>query len=144
MPAMTSPTAALPPLTVLVYSQLASVRAQVRTAIGRRPAADIGRIEWVECTRFDQVTAELERGVDLAILDGEAQPTGGMGISRALKNEIAECPPLAVLVARAQDTWLASWSLADAVLIRPLDPIVAARQVADLLRARAAQIPVVR
>ena len=80
----------------------------------------------------------------LAILDGEAQPTGGMGIARAMKNEIRDCPPLAVLVARVQDAWLGSWSMADAVLIRPLDPVVVARQVAELLRARVSEIPVVR
>lgn len=144
MRAMTSPSSALPELTVLIYSQLPAVRAQVRTAVGRRPAADLGRIEWIECSRFDEVTEQIERGVDLAILDGEAQPTGGMGVARAMKNEIADCPPLAVLVARPQDTWLASWSLADAVITRPIDPVVAARQVAQLLRARASEIPVVR
>lgn len=141
---MTSPTSALPDLTVLIYSQRPEVRAQVRTAVGRRPAADLGRIDWIECSRFDEVTEQIERGVDLAILDGEAQPTGGMGVARAMKNEIRDCPPLAVLVARPQDTWLASWSLADAVLTRPLDPVVAARQVAQLLRSRASEIPVVR
>jgi hypothetical protein len=144
MPAMTSPTAALPPFSVLVYSQLPAVRAQIRTAVGRRPAADLGRIEWIECSRFDEVTTELARGVDLAILDGEAQPTGGMGVSRALKNELADCPPLVVYVARAQDAWLAKWSLADGVISRPLDPIAAARTIADLLRARVSDIPVVR
>ena len=144
MRSMTSPTAALPPLTVLVYSQLASVRAQVRTAIGRRPAADIGRIEWVECTRFDQVTAELERGVDLAILDGEAQPTGGMGLARQFKYEITDCPPIVVLIARKQDEWLASWSLADAVITAPVDPVAAAAVVAAQLRAGASDLPVVR
>jgi hypothetical protein len=144
MPAMTSPTAALPPLSVLVYSQLPGVRAQIRSAVGRRPAADLGRIEWIECARFDEVTAELARGVDLAILDGEAQPTGGMGLSRALKNELADCPPVVVYIARAQDAWLAKWSLADGVISRPLDPIAAARTIADLLRARVSDIPVVR
>ena len=141
---MTSPTSALPDLTVLIYSQRPEVRAQVRTAVGRRPAADLGRIDWIECSRFDEVTEQIERGVDLAILDGEAQPTGGMGVARAMKNEIRDCPPLAVLVARPQDTWLASWSLADPVLTRPLDPALAARQVAQLLRSRASEIPVVR
>jgi hypothetical protein len=82
--------------------------------------------------------------VDLAILDGESQPTGGMGLARQFKYEIDDCPPLIVLVARPQDGWLASWSLADAVISQPLDPVTAAGVVADQLRRRQAGIPVVR
>ena len=37
-----------------------------------------------------------------------------------------------------------SWSQADATLVHPLDPVVAVRTVAGLLRARASAIPVVR
>ncbi|MGH3544711.1 MAG: hypothetical protein ACRDPW_02085, partial [Mycobacteriales bacterium] len=66
----------------------------------------------------------------------EAWPTGGMGISRQLKNEISDCPPICLLVARQADRWLASWSQADAVIAHPADPIATARTVADLLRAR--------
>jgi DNA-binding response OmpR family regulator len=142
---MTSPTAAQPGFTVLVYSQLPAIRAQVRTAIGRRAAPDLGRIEWIECHRYDEVKAELDRGgIDVAIFDGEAQPTGGMGLARQFKNEITECPAIIVLVARSQDAWLATWSLADAVITRPIDPVAAAATVADQLRARANNIPVVR
>jgi DNA-binding response OmpR family regulator len=73
--------------------------------------------------------------VDLAILDGEAQPTGGMGISRQLKNELADCPPIVVAVRRKDDRWLATWSQADAVIVHPLDPLTAAETVAEVLRA---------
>lgn len=44
-----------------------------------------------------------------------------------------------VLTGRTQDAWLASWSLADAVLSHPLDPVELQRVVADLLRARMAR-----
>jgi len=142
---MTTSAASAPGYTVLLYSQAAGLRAQGRTAGGRRPAPDLGRIEWIECERYDQVKAELDRGgIDLAIFDGESQPTGGMGLSRQFKNELELCPPIAVLVARQQDAWLATWSLADAVLVRPLDAVAAAAAVADVLRAHAAAIPVVR
>jgi hypothetical protein len=142
---MTSPAASAPGYTVLLYSQSAALRAQVRTAVGRRPAPDLGRIDWIECDRYDQVKAELDRGgVDLAIFDGESQPTGGMGLSRQFKNELKFPPPMAVLVARQQDAWLASWSLADAVLVQPLDAVASAAAVADVLRAHASAVPVVR
>ena len=131
--------------TVLVYSNSAEVRAQVRTAVGRRPAPDTGRVEWVECATNAQVVEQLdEGGLDLVIVDGEAQPTGGMGLARQFKYEIDDCPPIVVLIARPQDAWLASWSLADAVIHMPLDPIEAAEVVAEQIRRRARGIPVVR
>jgi CheY-like chemotaxis protein len=133
------------PVTVLVYSNSADVRTQVRTAVGRRPAPDVGRIEWVECaTNFAVVEQLDEGGIDLLLLDGEAQPTGGMGLARQFKNEYDDCPSIVVLIARRQDGWLASWSLADAVIALPLDPMEAADVVADQLRQHATGIPVVR
>jgi len=131
--------------TVLVYSNSADIRAAVRTAVGRRPAPDVGRIEWVECGTQAQVVDELdEGGLDLVILDGEAQPTGGMGLARQFKFEIDDCPPVIVLIARRQDGWLASWSLADAVINTPIDPVESAQVVAEQLRRRHSGIPVVR
>ena len=130
---------------VLVYSQRPQVRALVRTAVGRRPAPGAPRIEWVEVGTDREVLLQLDTGeIDVAILDGEAQPTGGMGLARQFKYELANCPPIAVLVARKQDAWLASWSLADAVLSAPLDPVDAAATIARLLHDRLAGIPVVR
>lgn len=132
-------------ITVLVYSQHPEVRAEVRTAVGRRAGADLGRIEWVECANYSQVRNLLDAGdIDLAILDGDAQPTGGIGLCRQFKNEITDCPPIIVLLLRVQDKWLASWSQADAVIVRPVDPATAAATVADTLRAHAAVIPVIR
>jgi DNA-binding NarL/FixJ family response regulator len=132
-------------VTVLVYSNLADVRANVRTAVGRRPAPDVGRIEWVECATQAEAMTELdEGGIDLAIVDGEAQPTGGMGLARQFKYEIDDCPPIVVLIARKQDAWLASWSLADAVMNLLIDPVESAAVVAEQLRRRLTGIPVVR
>jgi DNA-binding response OmpR family regulator len=131
--------------TVLVYSNSAEVRAQVRTAVGRRPAPDTGRVDWVECETNAQVVEQLdEGGLDVVIVDGEAQPTGGMGLARQFKYEIDDCPPIIVLIARPQDAWLANWSLADAVIHQPLDPIEAAEVVAEQIRRRVRGIPAVR
>ena len=38
-----------------------------------------------------------------------------MGLARQAKDEIRDCPPTLVLVARKDDRWLATWSMADAV-----------------------------
>ena len=132
-------------MTVLVYSNSADVRARGRTAVGRRPAPDTGRIEWVECERQADVQRELDQGgIDVAILDGEAQPTGGMGLARQFKYELDDCPAIVVLIARRQDGWLASWSLADAVINTPVDPVESAAVIAEQLRRRRAGIPTVR
>jgi DNA-binding response OmpR family regulator len=123
--------------TVLVFSHRPEVREAIINAVGRRPAADVGRVHYVEAGTIAEVLAEVDAGgVNLAILDGEAQPTGGMGLSRQLKNEIAQCPPMIVAVQRRDDRWLAVWSQADAVIVHPLDPLTAAETVAEVLRSR--------
>ncbi|MEA5364639.1 hypothetical protein VA596_34265 [Amycolatopsis sp., V23-08] len=137
---------------VLVFSHKAEVREAIVNAVGRRPAADVGRVDYVEAAGIADVLSEVDAGnVDLAILDGEAQPTGGIGLCRQLKAEIGAgagragkntvCPPIVVAVRRRDDRWLATWSQADAVLVHPLDPLTAAETVADVLRAR--RVPVV-
>lgn len=123
--------------TVLVFSHRPEVREAIISAVGRRPAPDLGRLTYVEAGTIDEVLSVVDAGgVDLAILDGEAQPTGGMGLSRQLKNEIQQCPPIIVSVRRKDDRWLAVWSQADAVIVHPLDPLAAAETVAEVLRSR--------
>jgi len=122
---------------VLVFSHKPEVREAIVNAVGRRPAADLARVEYVEADGIADVLSEVDAGnVDLAILDGEAQPTGGIGLCRQLKSEITDCPPIVIAVRRKDDRWLATWSQADAVLVHPLDPLTAAETVADVLRAR--------
>jgi DNA-binding response OmpR family regulator len=130
---------------VLVYSDDAAVRASVRTALGRRPAADLGRIEWTEAATGAQVLKAVDAGgVDLVVLDGEAWPTGGMGLAKQLKDELADCPHTLVLIGRRDDAWLATWSLADAVVPHPLDAPELTAAASDLLRKREQRLPVRR
>jgi DNA-binding response OmpR family regulator len=125
-------------MTVLVYSDDVDTRERVRLAIGRRPAPGLPRVEWLECATAAAVISALDMGgVDVAILDGEATPTGGMGIARQAKDEIWQCPPIVVLTGREADSWLANWSRAEAAVPHPIDPFVLARTVADLMRRRA-------
>lgn len=123
---------------VLLYSDDRTVRERVMLALGRRLGPGGPRIEWVEAATHDAVVSLAEAGgFDLFILDGEAKKSGGMGLSRQLKDEIYECPPSIVLTGRPQDAWLATWSLADAVVMHPLDPVeVYEAVVATLDRAR--------
>jgi DNA-binding response OmpR family regulator len=119
---------------VLLYSDDVDARAQVRLAVGRRLSKGAPDIEWVETATHPVVVQAADAGgLDLLILDGEAAKSGGMGLCRQLKHEVFRCPPVLVLVGRPQDAWLASWSLADAVLSHPLDPVELQRVVARLL-----------
>jgi DNA-binding response OmpR family regulator len=129
--------------TILVYSDDRTTRERIRLAIGRRPAADVPRVEYVECATAPAVLKALRAGgVDVAVFDGEAVPYGGIGLARQVKDEIFQCPPVLVIVGRAQDGWLATWSKADAVISHPLDPAVVAAAVADLLRRPRRRVPV--
>ncbi|WUH93936.1 hypothetical protein OG900_29995 [Streptomyces sp. NBC_00433] len=123
--------------TVLVYSDDANTREQVRLAVGRRPAADLPPVEFVECATLPAVLTELENGgIDLCVLDGETAPAGGMGVCRQVKDEIFRCPPVLVLIGRPQDAWLATWSRADAAVTHPVDPVALSDTLAVLLRRR--------
>ena len=124
-------------LRVLVYSDDLNVRQQVILALGRRVHPDLPELEYVEVATEPVVIQNMDSGqIDLAILDGEAVPAGGMGIAKQLKDEIYRCPPLLVLTGRPQDAWLATWSRADAAVPHPIDPIHLAETVVGLLRSR--------
>lgn len=132
-----SASAAESTVTVLVYSDDASIRERVKLALGRRPAAGLPRVEYWETATEPACRKALDSGeVDLAIVDGEATPAGGLGICRAAKNEVFRCPPVLALIARAQDAWLAKWSQADGVVMYPLEPVSLAAAAAKLLRGK--------
>ena len=127
-------------MTVLVYSDDVSTRERIRFAVGRRPAADLPRVEYLECATQRAVVQAVDRGgIDVLVLDGEAVPTGGMGICRQLKDEIYNCPPILVITGRRDDAWLASWSRADAAVPHPIDGLTLAPAVAELMRRRIAR-----
>ena len=124
---------------VLLYSDDVTTRDAVRAAAGRRPARDVEIVGWDECATAEAVIEAMDAGgVDVAVLDGEAVPVGGLGLCRQLKNEIFRCPPLMVLTGRPQDAWLAGWSLADDAVPHPLDPIAVSEAIAGLARERVA------
>ncbi|MFB7331841.1 response regulator transcription factor [Streptomyces adustus] len=126
-----------PTATVLVYSDDSNTREQVRLAAGRRPAPDVPAVEFVECATPAAVLTEMDRGgIDVCVFDGEAVPMGGMGLCRQIKDEVFECPPVLLLIARPQDAWLATWSRADAAVTLPVDPVEFAGSLAALLRRK--------
>jgi DNA-binding response OmpR family regulator len=124
---------------VVVYSHDADTRARVRLAIGPRPAPDVPEAEVIEVATHPALIRLLDAGgADVMVLDGEAQPAGGMGVCRQAKDEIYNCPPALLIIGRPDDGWLATWSLADAVVSHPIDPAALAHALAGLMRQRAA------
>lgn len=106
-------------------------------ALGSRVAPELPRLNYIEVATEPVVIQHMDSGqIDLAILDAEAAPAGGLGIARQLKDEIFNCPPVLVLIARPQDAWLATWSRADGVVQAPIDPVLIADVAATLLRKR--------
>ncbi|MDQ0990439.1 hypothetical protein [Streptomyces sp. V3I7] len=126
--------------TVLVYSDDAGTREQVRLVTGRRPAPDVPLVEFVECATPAAVMRELTKGgIDVCVLDGEAVPMGGMGLCRQIKDEIFDAPPVLLLMGRPQDAWLATWSRAEAAVTLPVEPVEFAGALASLLRQKRLQ-----
>lgn len=120
--------------TVLLYSNRQVVRDRMRQAIGTRPAAGM-LVKFLDAANYDECIKILDQvDVDLVLLDGEAQPTGGIGIARQLHDEIDVAPPICLVVARSADRWLAAYAKVDAILVHPLDPMATGRAVAGLLR----------
>src|SRR5919201_832102 len=126
-----------PTATVLVYSDDANTREQVRLAAGRRAAPHAPQGRDIECAAPPPVLSALdEYVVDACVLDGEAVPAGGMGVCRQIKDEIFQCPPVLLLIGRPQDAWLATWSRAEAAVPHPIDPVAFADSLAVLLRRK--------
>jgi DNA-binding response OmpR family regulator len=125
------------PMRVLVYSDDRRVRDRVASSLGVRPEADLPPVQIEECATHPAVVKKLDAGgIDLCVFDGETVPSGGIGLCREVKNEIFDCPPVLVLIARPQDAWLSAWALADATVSQPVNPMELASKAVALLRAR--------
>ena len=125
------------PLRVLVYSSNAEVRRRIRGVLGPRPDRDIAPLDFVDSATHASVLQTMASGsIDLAVLDGEATPCGGIGLAKQLKDELLQYLPILVITARPDDAWLASWARADAVVSHPVDQVELRCKVVPLLRGR--------
>ena len=127
---------------VAIYSDDSSVRAAVKAALGSKLGDDLSieSIEFATADAFRQYIDQTDLNgavrAELIILDGEAVPEGGLGVARQLKDEVYNCPPVIVLIARQSDAWLAAWSRAEASLQHPVDAFALAKTATELLRGR--------
>lgn len=120
---------------ILVYSDDQSVREAIASALGGKLPGESTGHKVVNFATADALRLYLKekRKASLFILDGEAVPEGGLGLAHALKDELIDCPPIMVIIQRPQDSWLASWSGAEAVISHPIDPFTLGSKVAELL-----------
>ena len=129
---------------ILLYSDDVDTRAQVRLAVGRRPAPRrCPTSSGSRCATAPAVIAALDAGgVDLAILDGEADTRRRHGHRPAAQGrDLPAARRSCVLTGgRGRPGW-PTWSRAEAAVPHPLDPIVLADAVADLMRRRCAELP---
>ena len=130
-------------LELLVFSDDAVVRRQVREGVGRRPAKGLPLVSWMEAATAEGVRLALkdrakkgEAPFDALVLDAETKKLGGMGLAHELFTELDRRPPVVLLTARPQDHWLAAWSKAEVVVPRPLDLMALQEGVAKALQAR--------
>src|SRR5271155_5828848 len=120
---------------VVVYSHDADTRAQVRLAVGKRPAPDVPEVELIEVATHPALIRLLDAGgADVMVLDGEAQPAGGMGVCRQAKDEGFNCPSSLLIMGRADGGWRAPGPVAAGVVSPPIAP-------GGLARARAGLMP---
>ena len=124
-------------LVIALYSDDSTVRASVKSALGKRISKDLPENEIKEFATAAalRLFVDSKKQIDLFILDGEAVPEGGMGVARQLKDEVFNCPPVLLITGRAQDNWLATWSRAEATVTHPIDPFTLARKCAELLKS---------
>ena len=130
-------------LELLVFSDDAEVRRQVREGVGRRPAKGLPLVSWTEAATAEGVRLALEDRAregkapfDALVLDAETKKFGGMGLAHELLIELDRRPPVVLLTARPQDDWLAAWSKAEVVVPRPLDPLALQEGVTRALQTR--------
>jgi DNA-binding response OmpR family regulator len=138
---MTSESASSRKLNFVLYSDDSTTRAALVSALGKQVSPELGEHEirqfaTADALRLyvDSIKPGSDRPIDLFILDGEAAPEGGMGVARQLKDEVFNCPPVLLIVARKEDAWLAAWSRAEASVTHPIDPFTLADTVASLIR----------
>ena len=122
---------------ILIYSDDATTRREILTAVGARAAKGLPQISWTETATQAVALSTIKEGdFDLLILDAETPKLGGMGLGKMVHDEIDPDIPFVVLIGRQQDEWLSRWSGAAATVSYPIDPRVLSEAVASVLRTR--------
>jgi CheY-like chemotaxis protein len=107
---------------MLLVSGDPGVSAQVTTALAGRTDLDVTTVATPQ-RALQQL--DDEGPFDIVVGDNDTHPTGGYYLARevAARRQMGrEVPPVVLLLARQQDTWLSDWAQADAWVLKPVDP----------------------
>ena len=119
----------------LVISPDPALRHQLKTAVGglERRTGEPWTVSEAPDGREGLRVAWRELP-DLVVADEIASGAGGFAVTRDLKGAAVPFPGAVILVlARAQDEWLAKWSGADGWFVKPVDPFALADTAGDLV-----------
>ena len=127
------------PVKALVISADPALRAQLRTAIRGLERRTEEPWTFVEAANgVEGLRAAWRELPDLVVADEITSGAGAFAVAKDLKGAADPFAGVIVLVlARAQDEWLARWSGADAWLVKPVDPFALVDAVTDHLERRA-------
>lgn len=118
----------------LVISADPDLREQLRIAV--RSAERRSGTPWqsLEATNgIHGIRLAWRERPDLVVADEIASGAGAFAVVRDLKGAAEPHPAgIIVILARAQDEWLARWSGADAWLTKPVDPFLLADRVLEV------------
>ncbi len=74
---------------------------------------------------------------EIVVADEIASRAGAFAVARDLRGATEPFPgSIVIVLARAQDEWLARWSGADAWMVKPVDPFALADRVVELVRGQ--------
>ncbi len=129
---------------ILVFSDDATVRAQVMNAVGVRAGKGLPKISWTEVATADGVMMEVlgETEYALAIVDGEAPKFSGIGLTKMIHDEVPDDNPnldlpVIAILGRPQDEWLARYAGVAAHVAHPVDAKELSNAVATILSRKA-------
>ena len=124
-------------MNILLVSGGPTLTKQVTTAL----PSDAEVLEVRTPQRALALLDEAEHRFDVVLADGDTHPAGGFYLvreMRARQTDGQELPPVALLLARPQDEYLARWAQAEAWVVKPVDPF----DLAEVLDALVEQRPV--
>ena len=107
---------------ILLVADHDSPAAQVKAAVD---GLDDVSIQWVSLPSRALALIDEGETYDVVVADNDTHPTGGLALCREVKARGQmgrDVPPVVLLLARTQDTWLARWAQADAHVQKPADP----------------------
>jgi DNA-binding response OmpR family regulator len=119
---------------VLVVSEDEVERLRATSALQLHP--DVEVVERSSAADARELLLADGETFDVLVIDGDMRPRGGFAVLYDLRMRAdlagTVSPPALVMAGRDQDRWLAGWSGANDLMVKPVDPFDLARRVVAL------------